>query len=67
MSNLAAIAGRFAREKCELSPMVPDGGNVLCRTTLYEVEMHEGLLHLITLQQIGKEAGGQRRKNADFE
>jgi hypothetical protein len=40
-----------------------NGGNVLCRTTLYEVKMPEGIMGLITLQQIGKEAGGQRRKN----
>lgn len=47
-------------------PMMLDGGNVLCWTTLYEVEMHEGIPRLITLQQIGQEAGGQRRKNADL-
>jgi hypothetical protein len=64
-SNLAAIGGRFAREKCNILPMMLDGGNVLCWTILYEVDMREGILRLITLQQIGKEAGGQRRKNAD--
>ena len=38
---------------------------MLCWTTRYEVEIHEGNLRLITLQHIGKEAGTQRRKNAD--
>ena len=52
-SNLAAIGGRFAREKCGILPMMLDGGNVLCWTTLYEVEMHEGI-------------SAQRRKNADL-
>lgn len=51
--------------------MMLDSGNVLCRTTLCEVEMHERILRLITSQQIGKEAGAneeemQIRNDANF-
>jgi hypothetical protein len=42
--------------------MMLDSGNVLCRTTLCEVEMHERILRLITSQQIGKEAGANEEE-----
>ncbi len=45
--------------------MMLDGGNVLRRPTLGKIEMNKGVLCLIGLQQVGEEAGCQRREDAD--
>lgn len=49
-------------EKRDIWPIMLVGGNVLCWIAIYEVEIHEETLRLITLQQIDEEAGIRSRQ-----
>lgn len=63
--RLAAMGSRFAREKGDIHAVMLNGSNVFRGTTFDKIEMNERIVHLIGLQQVGEEARGQRRKDAD--
>src|ERR1700688_378768 len=64
VSRFAAIGGRLASQKGDIHPVMLNGGNVVCWPTFRKIEANEGVFRLIGLQQVDKEARGQRRKDA---
>ncbi|TWB10089.1 hypothetical protein FBZ89_13626 [Nitrospirillum amazonense] len=65
MGGVAAVSDGFAFEEGDIYPVMLYGGDVLHGTAFGDVDMNEGIFELIGLQQVGEEAGSQRREDTD--